>query len=60
MTSGSALRTEGLSKRYRKGWALRDGTVALPTGAVIALVGPNGAGKSRSSAGPPPGMSRRC
>lgn len=41
-----ALRTEGLSKRYRKTWALRDCTLAVPAGRVAALVGPNGAGKS--------------
>ncbi len=41
-----ALRTEGVGKRYRKGWALRDCTLALPAGGVIALVGPNGAGKT--------------
>ena len=41
-----ALRTDGLGKRYRKGWALRDCTLALPAGGVIALVGPNGAGKT--------------
>jgi ABC-2 type transport system ATP-binding protein len=41
-----ALCSDGLSKRYRKAWALRDCTLALPSGRVIALVGPNGAGKS--------------
>jgi ABC-2 type transport system ATP-binding protein len=41
-----ALRTDGLGKRYRKAWALRDCTLALPNGRVIALVGPNGAGKT--------------
>ena len=41
-----ALRTDGVGKRYRKGWALRDCTLALPAGGVIALVGPNGAGKT--------------
>ncbi len=41
-----ALRTDGLGRRYRKTWALRDCTLALPAGAVIALVGPNGAGKT--------------
>lgn len=41
-----ALRTEGLGKRYRRTWALRDCELALPAGRVIALVGPNGAGKS--------------
>jgi ABC-2 type transport system ATP-binding protein len=40
------LRTQGLGKRYRKTWALRDCTLALPSGRVIALVGPNGAGKT--------------
>jgi ABC-2 type transport system ATP-binding protein len=41
-----ALRAHGLGKRYRKHWALRDCTLALPRGRVIALVGPNGAGKT--------------
>ena len=41
-----ALRTVGLARRYRRTWALRDCTLALPAGRVIALVGPNGAGKS--------------
>jgi ABC-2 type transport system ATP-binding protein len=42
-----ALRTDRLGKRYRPGtWGLRDCTLELPEGHVIALVGPNGAGKS--------------
>jgi ABC-2 type transport system ATP-binding protein len=41
-----ALRTHSLGKRYRKAWALRDCTLELPSGRVIALVGPNGAGKT--------------
>ena len=41
-----ALHASGLGKRYRKTWALRDCTLALPAGRVIALVGPNGAGKT--------------
>jgi ABC-2 type transport system ATP-binding protein len=42
-----ALETTNLSKRYgRKGWALQDATLRLPTGRVAALVGPNGAGKT--------------
>jgi ABC-2 type transport system ATP-binding protein len=44
--TGPALRTRGLGKRYRRGWALRDCTVELPRGQVTALVGPNGAGKT--------------
>ena len=40
------LRTDGLGKRYRRTWALRECTLALPAGRVIALVGPNGAGKT--------------
>ncbi|WP_037577951.1 ABC transporter ATP-binding protein [Phaeacidiphilus oryzae] len=43
---GLALETEALGKRYRSTWALRDCTLALPEGKVIALVGPNGAGKT--------------
>ncbi|GAA1832485.1 ABC transporter ATP-binding protein [Luedemannella flava] len=41
-----ALRTDGLARRYRGAWALRDCTLAMPAGRVIALVGPNGAGKT--------------
>lgn len=41
-----ALSADGLGKRYRRTWALRDCDLALPAGKVIALVGPNGAGKS--------------
>jgi ABC-2 type transport system ATP-binding protein len=47
MIEGStALDAVGLGKRYRRGWALRDCTFALPEGRVAALIGPNGAGKS--------------
>jgi ABC-2 type transport system ATP-binding protein len=42
----AVLQATGLSKRYRRTWALRDCTVAIPAGRVVALVGPNGAGKS--------------
>jgi ABC-2 type transport system ATP-binding protein len=42
----AALRTERLAKRYAKTWALRDCTLSLPQGRVVALVGPNGAGKT--------------
>ncbi|WP_250004632.1 ABC transporter ATP-binding protein [Actinoplanes sp. M2I2] len=40
------LETEALAKRYRRRWALLDGTVSIPDGAIVGLVGPNGAGKS--------------
>jgi ABC-2 type transport system ATP-binding protein len=40
------LETEALAKRYRRRWALRDCTLAVPDGAIVGLVGPNGAGKT--------------
>ncbi len=40
------METRGLGKRYRRSWALRDCTLAVPAGHVAALVGPNGAGKT--------------
>jgi ABC-type branched-subunit amino acid transport system ATPase component len=36
----------GLGKRYRQTWALRDRTLGIPAGHVVALVGPNGAGET--------------
>jgi ABC-2 type transport system ATP-binding protein len=36
----------GLGKQYRRTWALRDCTLAIPEGHVVGLVGPNGAGKT--------------
>jgi ABC-2 type transport system ATP-binding protein len=47
----NAIEAAGLSKRYRSyrtrsAWALRDCTLAIPAGRVVALVGPNGAGKT--------------
>jgi ABC-2 type transport system ATP-binding protein len=42
----SAIEMNELGKRYGKQWALRDCTLAVPTGTVAALVGPNGAGKT--------------
>jgi ABC-2 type transport system ATP-binding protein len=42
----AALECAGLGRRYRRSWALRDCTLAVPAGRVVALVGPNGAGKS--------------
>ena len=41
-----AIETTGLTKRYRRGTALRDCTISVPEGRISALVGPNGAGKS--------------
>jgi ABC-2 type transport system ATP-binding protein len=46
MSAGTALSCSGLGKRYGSRWALRDCTLAIPSGTVTALVGPNGAGKT--------------
>ena len=35
-----------LGKRFGRTWALRECTLAIPAGHVVALVGPNGAGKT--------------
>jgi len=40
------IETSGLGKRYGSTWALRECTLAIPAGRVVALVGPNGAGKT--------------
>jgi len=40
------IETTGLGKRYGRTWALKNCTLAIPGGHVVALVGPNGAGKS--------------
>jgi ABC-2 type transport system ATP-binding protein len=40
------LTTNGLGKRFRRGWALHDCTLTIPDRAIVGLAGPNGAGKS--------------
>jgi ABC-2 type transport system ATP-binding protein len=42
----NAIEANGLGKRYRQTWALRDCDLTVPAGHVAALVGPNGAGKT--------------
>jgi ABC-2 type transport system ATP-binding protein len=42
----NAVESAGLGKRFRRTWALRHCTLAIPDGHVVALVGPNGAGKT--------------
>ena len=43
MTGNEVIRTENLTKHYRRNQALRDVTFEVPEGSVFALVGPNGA-----------------
>src|SRR5215475_2610499 len=44
--SMNVIEASGLAKRYGSTWALRECTLAVPSGHVAALVGPNGAGKT--------------
>ena len=49
VTSGSAgLRIEHLRKSYRKRTVIRDVSMSLDRGEVVALLGPNGSGKTTS------------
>lgn len=41
-----AVRTTGLQRGFRTKWALKDCSLAVPSGSVSALVGANGAGKT--------------
>ena len=42
----AVIAASGLGNAYRRTWALRDCTLAIPEGHVVGLVGPNGAGKT--------------
>jgi ABC-2 type transport system ATP-binding protein len=42
----NVIETEGLGRRFGTQWALRECTLTIPQGHLVALVGPNGAGKS--------------
>ena len=42
----NVIETAGLGRRYGGKWALRDCSLRIPDGHLVALVGPNGAGKS--------------
>ena len=41
-----AVRAEGLTRRFGRRWALRGVDLAVPRGAVVALLGANGTGKT--------------
>jgi ABC-2 type transport system ATP-binding protein len=42
----NVLEARGLGKRYGRRWALKDLTLDVPAGRIVAFVGPNGAGKT--------------
>jgi ABC-2 type transport system ATP-binding protein len=46
MSITTAVRADGLTKRYGRTFALDDCDLDVPAGRVVGLVGPNGAGKS--------------
>jgi ABC-2 type transport system ATP-binding protein len=46
MSPQPVVQTDALGKRYGSLWALRECSLAIPAGSVVALVGPNGAGKT--------------
>lgn len=42
----NVLEARGVGKRYGRKWALKDLTLDVPGGRIVAFVGPNGAGKT--------------
>lgn len=42
----AAMRCVGLGHRYGRAWGVRQCSLEVPTGRVVALVGPNGSGKT--------------
>jgi ABC-2 type transport system ATP-binding protein len=42
----NVIEVSELGKRYGKHWAIKDCSLSIPAGHVVALVGPNGAGKT--------------
>lgn len=46
LTTGFAIQTEGLTKRFGRTVAVQDLSLTVPPGEVFGFLGPNGAGKS--------------
>ncbi len=42
----TSIEATAISRRYGSTWALRECSLRLPRGRVVAMVGPNGAGKT--------------